>query len=132
MKPGKTGEFVLGGYTSDSSLVSSSSIGYPTPLAAYIQDGGQYLWRNYYNTDHDMISAIKFNPDGTRIIAGFSVLDSTSKTNARLLFASLSPSDGSILYTYSCSPLSGSTSIKPKINPDGILFESSGDVFVAG
>ena len=83
MKTGTMGEFVLGGFTTDNQLSTASPFeSYPIPLAAYVRDGGPYLWRKYYDTGHDSISAIKFNPDGSRIIAGFSVFGLTSKTNA--------------------------------------------------
>jgi hypothetical protein len=92
--PVKSGEMVVGGSTSDTTITPSSvAADGPFPLAVYIKQGGAYLWRKYFYTGitgkrHDYISAIKFlYNNGEKIIAAFS----TSQAFTKLLFATLNP-----------------------------------------
>jgi hypothetical protein len=136
--PVTSGEMVVGGSTSDTAITSSSvAAERPLPLAVYIRQGGAYLWRKYFYTGitgqgHDYISAIKFlNNNGAKIIAGFSSSVTNTK-NSNLLFATLNPSDGEIIKTYSYAPTPPAYS-KPSIKPGGLLYEAtSEDVYVAG
>jgi hypothetical protein len=81
---------------------------------------------------HDFISAIKFlNNNGAKIIAAFSSSEANTK-NANLLFATLNPSNGEIIKTYSYAPTLPAYS-NPRIKPGGLLYEApSEDVYVAG
>ena len=103
----------------------------------YIKQGGPYLWRKYFYAGedavgHDYISAIKFlNNNGDKIIAAFSSSEVNTK-NANLLFATLNPSDGEIINTYSYAPTLPAYS-NPRIKPVGLLYEDpSENVYVAG
>ena len=134
--PVTSGEMVVGGSTSDTGITSSSvAAEVPLPLAVYIREGGAYLWRKYfYGMGHDFISAIKFlNNNGAKIIAAFSSSEANTK-NANLLFATLNPSNGDIIKTYSYAPPSSAYS-NPRIKPGALLYEyedPSEDVYVAG
>ena len=132
--PVTSGEMVVGGSTSDSGITSSSvAAERPLPLAVYIRQGGAYLWRKYfYGMGHDFISAIKFlNNNGAKIIAAFSSSVTNTK-NSNLLFATLNPSNGEIIKTYSYGPAPPAYS-KPSIKPGGLLYEvTSEDVYIVG
>jgi hypothetical protein len=95
------------------------------------------LWRKYFYTGiigmgHDFISAIKFlNNNGEKIIAAFSSSDANTK-NANLLFATLNPSNGKIIKTYSYGPAPPAYS-NPRIKAGGLLYEDPSEyVYVAG
>jgi len=45
-----------------------------------VREGGPYLWKKFFSTGHDMISAIKFNQDASKIVAAFSVFDAGGKS----------------------------------------------------
>jgi hypothetical protein len=129
---------VVGGSTSDTAITPSSvAADGPFPLAVYIKQGGPYLWRKFYYTGitgigHDYISAIKFlNNNGAKIIAAFSSSAANTK-NSNLLFATLNPSNGEIIKTYSYAPTSSAFS-NPRIKPGGLLYEATPeDVYAAG
>jgi hypothetical protein len=136
--PVTSGEMLVGGSTSDTAITPSSvAADRPFPLAVYIKQGGPYLWQKFFYTGitgmgHDYISAIKFlNNNGEKIIAAFSSSSANMK-NSNLLFASLNPSDGEIMKTYSYAPTLPVYS-NPRIKPGGLLYEAaSEDVYVAG
>jgi hypothetical protein len=50
-KPGTSGDIVVGGRTSDFAITSSTVASeMPIPIAAYIRQGGPYLWKKYFYT----------------------------------------------------------------------------------
>ncbi len=77
-KPGTSGDIVVGGTTSDTAITSTTVANeMKIPIAAYIRQGGPYLWKKYFYTGitgigHEYISAIKFlQTDGSKIVAAF-------------------------------------------------------------
>jgi hypothetical protein len=137
-KPGSSGDIVVGGRTSDVAITSSTVASeMPIPIAAYIRQGGPYLWKKFFYTGipgigREFISAIKFlQSDGSKIVAAFSSPETGAK-NANLLLATLNPADGTIINTYSYSPALPAYS-NPRVKPDGLLYEGpTEDFYVAG
>jgi hypothetical protein len=138
MNPLKLGSFVVGGGTSDSGVTANTYTNeFPVPIAAYVRDGGPIMWKNLYTTgddtaNHDFIAAIKFLPGSAlKILAVFSVLN-TNAGCAPLLFATLDPSSGAVMNTYSYKPSSMFPCASPKFGHGGLIYLSIEKLYAVG
>jgi hypothetical protein len=56
------GNIVVGGGSSDSSLVSATSV--PNPIVIFYSKSGKIFWSMTMNTYINYVTALKFRPDG--------------------------------------------------------------------
>ena len=88
------GNFVIGGFSSESGLVDQTST-VPNPIVAYINTARSFSWCiSVTSTSYDMktTSTVKFTPDGSKIYVSFDY----PTTGIDLVILRLMSTDGSL------------------------------------
>lgn len=84
----------------------------------------------YFGTSfYHFVAVVQFKPFSTSLIAAFGTYNIAS-TCSPIAFATLNPTDGNILQTYSFSQ--SGVCMNPQLAPQSLSYESTGDLYVAG
>jgi hypothetical protein len=107
---------VIGGHSSDSGIVSTTSVSRPL-LVLFSSTSGSYTWSSYFTGSFDSINAVKFHTAYASIICVFDKFP--------LTVAVIKSSDGTIMSSF-IDPSSGSVSTYSNVISSGIDYSPAG------